>query len=443
MLDKVAPVQPVARGLSIGSKTLALDPVWSEPPIAQIEFALTRNAAYPEVGAASGLDQDFVFVDPSNAPHEPAHADLDARLRNCADRLALRTLTIANTATDPTGFDCTARDLAVLGNGARRAAFGRLRERIGWLVSSVRFSRRRHLVFPAADGAVYAAVVDMLARLQPAERPFVHLINLWDEADLPNRDLGAPGAVGPAIGALNAERTSTFVYAWSRPLAQRMARAFSIPVSPLDVPPALELAAMGEPKGERLTVGYFSPPDVRAGFDVLGRVIRAAIFAGGAGRSVRFLVQMPEKLPAGEEDAVRAARAEIATAAGRNLTLVEEAMPRQRILSAQCEVDALLLPEAPGGPPRYDAALQNAMAGGKLVFGLEGSPLAGVIASRAARARDPEALGRLIAETAADVRAVRSAARVAKSTYWGTLRPARLFAQLLYGPLVLDGAGTF
>lgn len=105
------------------------------------------------------------------------------------------------------------------------------------------------------------------------------------------------------------------------------------------------------------------------------------------------------------------------------------------------QVDAVLLPYSGGERgERYSVTAHHAMAAGKLLFTYEDVSIAWAIRNRVLSARDERVLGEVISDTSADLGAVRTAARVAKSTYWSTLRPSRLFAELLYGPMIIGGA---
>lgn len=431
--------------LSVGSKTLSLDPIWTQPPIADIEFALLKNAAFPEMSRDTGLDHEFIIIDPSISPDEPSHEDLALRIAACAARLHIRTIVIGHESSQAFGFGgfpASGRALARTEGEAGTPGFAALRERIGWVLSTSRYSRRRQLMFPVCDAALYAIVVELLAELPAAARPFVHLATWWDEAAMPNRGR-FPGLdrIGSAIQELNGTRATTFLYAWTRPLAQRLSSRFGVPVAPLETPPELTLAGDGDQLPDSLTVGYFSAPTRENGFDVLPTIIRSANEAAGNARKLRFVVQIrPEPGGASLSDDSIATRAEIAAMPQRSRSLLDEFLPRESYFAALRQVDAVLLPHPDGTGERHSATVLDAMAAGKVVFALDPASFAGAVRNRVLSASDPQALGELIAQTATDLPAVRTASKIAKATYWATLRPSRMFAQLLYGPMILDEA---
>ncbi|RAH99734.1 hypothetical protein DLJ53_18390 [Acuticoccus sediminis] len=430
--------------LSIGAKNLSLDPVWSQPPITDIEFALLRNAALPEVARTNGLDHEIVIVDPSTDPDEPAHDDLAIRLCECAKRLSLRTVVIGHRDSREFGgggFSTSLTRISDLSEMQQAEAFAAVRERISWIISATRFSRKRHLLFPVCDASLYAIVLELLAQQPAASRPFVHLATWWDADQLPNRERFATlDRIGSAIHQLNSERVSTFLYAWTRPLAQRLSSAFGVPVVPLEIPPEISLAEPGETAPGRITIGYLSAPTADNGFHNLPDVIRAANAALPNPRQVRFVVQVrPNSDESPLPDEVIATHAALASIPDRNVSLIDEILARPVYFAALQQIDALLLPIA-GRPEHHSVAALHAMAAGKLVLTLDGTSFAGTVKNRVLSAPDADALGELISRTAEDPKAVRTAAKLARTTYWSTVRPSRMFAQLLYGPLIIGGA---
>ncbi|UOM34735.1 glycosyltransferase [Acuticoccus sp. I52.16.1] len=430
--------------LSIGTKNLSLDPVWSQPPITDIEFALLRNAALPEIARTNGLDHEIVIVDPSTDPDNPAHDDLATRLTECARRLSLRTVVIGHRNSRQFGgggFSTSLSDIGRLPEAQQAEAFAAVRERIGWIISATRFSRKRHLFFPVCDASLYAIVMELLAQQPAASRPFVHLATWWDPERLPNRErFPSLERLGSAIQQLNNERVSTFLYAWTRPLAQRMSSAFGIPVVPLETPPEISLAAPGDSAPGRLTVGFLSAPTTVNGFENLPHVIRTVNAALPNPRQVRFVVQVRPGTGSGPaSDDILTTRAELAALPDRNVSMIDEVLDRPIYFAAMQQIDALLIPVR-GMTEHHSVAALHAMAAGKLVLTLDGTSFAGTVKNRVVAAPSVEALAELIRHAAEDPKAIRQAARLARSTFWSTVRPSRMFAQLLYGPLIIGGA---
>lgn len=447
MLKRVAPRGPHHR-LTVGSKTLSLDASWSEPSVGDIEVALLRNAAFPELARGAGLDHEFVVLDPSMSDATPDHEDLALRIGECAQRMRIPAIIIGHVSSPRFGgggFPVTAYALADAPDEEFADALAVLRERLGWVMASSRFSQQRHIFLPVCDRALLAVVVDLVAQLAPVSRPFVHVATWWDEEEMPNtKRFGPLERVGRAIHDLNGERATTFVYAWSRRLARRLSGQFGIPVQPLEAPPKMLLAADTEHFSNRFTVGFFSSPRSESGFGSIASIIRAANRLGATARHTRFLVQIKPQPDGRVPSIVMAQKAELAAIPERNVSLIEEFLPRKVYFNAVRQVDGVLLPYPPDEErERYSATALHAMAAGKLVFTYEGVNLAGVVRNRVMAGADDAEVGRLIADAASDLAAVRAEARVAKSTYWTTLRPSRLFAQLLYGPLILgDGSGA-
>lgn len=447
MLKRVAPRGPHHR-LTVGSKTLSLDASWSEPSVGDIEVALLRNAAFPELARGAGLDHEFVVLDPSMSDATPDHEDLALRIGECAQRMRIPAIIIGHVSSPRFGgggFPVTAYALADAPDEEFADALAVLRERLGWVMASSRFSQQRHIFLPVCDRALLAVVVDLVAQLAPVSRPFVHVATWWDEEEMPNtKRFGPLERVGRAIHDLNGERATTFVYAWSRRLARRLSGQFGIPVQPLEAPPEMLLAADTEHFANRFTVGFFSSPRSESGFGRIASIIRAANRLGATARHTRFLVQIKPQPDGRVPSIVMAQKAELAAIPERNVSLIEEFLPRKVYFNAVRQVDGVLLPYPPDEErERYSATALHAMAAGKLVFTYEGVNLAGVVRNRVMAGADDAEVGRLIADAASDLAAVRAEARVAKSTYWTTLRPSRLFAQLLYGPLILgDGSGA-
>lgn len=95
MLNRLGSRAPHHR-LTVGSKTLSLDAGWSEPSVSDIEVALLRNAAFPELGRGTGLDHEFVVLDPSMADATPDHEDLSLRIGECAQRMHIPAVIIGH-----------------------------------------------------------------------------------------------------------------------------------------------------------------------------------------------------------------------------------------------------------------------------------------------------------------------------------------------------------
>lgn len=428
----------------VGAKNLSLDPVWSQPPITDIEFALLRNAALPEIARANGLDHEFVLVDPSTDPDNPAHDDIALRLSECARRLSLRTVVIGNRESREFGgggFAQSIPQIATLPEHAKARAFTDIRERIGWIISATRFSRKRHLFLPVCDASLYAITLELLAQQPAASRPFVHMATWWDEETMPNSDRFATlQRIGSALHQLNSERASTFLYAWTRPLAQRLTAAFGVPVAPLEPPPEVSLAAPGEHAPGRLTLGFLSAPTASNGFTNLPSLVRAVNANLTNPRNVRFVVQVRPQGDGGPaSDEVMATRAELASIAERNVSLIDEFMARSIYFAALQQLDGLLLPARNIGE-RHSVAALHAMAAGKLVYTLDGTSFAGTVKNRVLSGTSVDDLAGMIAAASEDPKALRTASRLARTTYWSMVRPSRIFAQLLYGPLIIGGA---
>ncbi|WP_075219236.1 glycosyltransferase [Acuticoccus yangtzensis] len=443
-LASIGAIGSPSRKLQMGTKNLSLDPVWSQPPITDIEFALLRNAALPEIARTNGLDHEIVIVDPSTSPAEPAHDDLCTRICECAKRLSLRTIVIGHRDSREFGgggFSRALAEIAAMPDAQQAEAFAQLRERVSWVISATRFSRKRHLFFPVCDASLYAIVVELLAQQPAASRPFVHLATWWDAETMPNRQrFAALERIGSAIHQLNSERTSTFLYAWTRPLAQRLSQAFGIPVVPLDTPPEIALAAPTDAAPGRFTLGYFSAPTAKNGFHNLPAVIRAVNAAMPNPRQVRFVVQVrPNPSGAPLPDDVLTTRAALAALPERNVSLIDDYLSRSVYLSALQQVDAVLLP-VEGLAEHHSVLALHAMAAGKVVLTLGGTTFAGTVRNRVVSCPSVEALGDAVRRLAEDPNASRTAARLARTTYWSSVRPSRLFAQLLYGPLIIGGA---
>ena len=434
--------------LTVGSKTLSLDPGWSEPSVAEIEAALMRNAAFPELAQGTGLDHEFVILDPSMADTTPDHEDLSIRIGECAQRMQIPAVIIGHVSSPRFGgggFPDTIESMAGASDDAFAAALTRLRERLGWVVASARFSQQRHILIPVFDHALLSAMVELLSELPAVSRPFVHLATWWDEQTMPNAHRFGPlERIGRAIHDLNGERATTFLYAWSRPLARRLTDHFGIPVQPLEAPPELSLAKGADHPSNRLTIGYLSSPRAESGFGRVASIVRAANRIGATAKRTRFVVQIKPEPDERVPSNVLAQKAELAAIPQKNVALIEEFLPRRVYFNALKQLDAVLLPYAPDEErEHYSATALHAMAAGKLVFTYDGVNLGGVVRNRVMAAADDSAMGDLIAEAASDLTATRAEAKVAKATYWTTTRPSRLFAQLLYGPLILgDASGS-
>lgn len=449
MLNRLGSRAPHHR-LTVGSKTLSLDAGWSEPSVSDIEVALLRNAAFPELGRGTGLDHEFVVLDPSMADATPDHEDLSLRIGECAQRMHIPAVIIghvSSTRFGGGGFPYTAYQMAGAGDADFADALAALRERIGWVMSSSRFSQQRHIFLPVCDRALLAVMVELVAQLPAVSRPFVHLATWWDEETMPNAHRFGPlERVGRAIHDLNGERATTFLYAWSRRLARRLTNQFGIPVQPLESPPEMSLAGDAERPSNRFTVGFLSSPRADSGFGRIASIIRAANRIGATAKHTRYVVQIKPEPDGRVPSSVMAQKAELAAIPEKNVSLIEDFLPRKVYFNLLRQLDGVLLPYPPDEErERYSATALHAMAAGDLVFTSEGVSLAGVVRNRVMAGADDAAIGELIAEAAGDVSVARTEAKVAKSTYWTTLRPSRLFAQLLYGPLILgdaSGAGA-
>ena len=437
--------------LTVGSKTLSLDPGWSEPTVGEIESALMRNAAFPELACGTGLDHEFVILDPSMADATPDHEDLSLRIGECAQRMRIAAVIIGHESSarfGGGGFPDTVYSMANASGDAFATTFARLRERLGWVIASARFSQQRHIFIPVFDRALLAAMVELLSELPAVSRPFVHLATWWDEETMPNAPRFGPlERIGRAIHDLNGERATTFLYAWSRPLARRLTGQFGIPVQPLEAPPELSLATAADHPSNRLTIGYLSSPRGDSGFGNVASIVRATNRLGATAKHTRFVVQVKPERDGRVPSNVLAQKAELAAIPQKNVSLIEEFLSRRVYFSALKQLDAVLLPyPAEGDRERYSATALHAMAAGKLVFTYEGVNLAGVVRNRVRAAADDAAMGEMIANAASDLAATRAEGTIAKATYWTMMRPSRLFAQLLYGPLILgdaSGSGAF
>ncbi|WP_108663284.1 hypothetical protein [Acuticoccus kandeliae] len=437
---------PGVERLSIGSKKLALDPVWAEPPIADIEVALLRNAAFPELAREGRLAHEFVVVDPGVAPSNPSHEDLAIRLNACAARLKIPLVVIGNetsVAFGNGGFPTSTHDLPAAGTRRFSEMLGALRERLALVLASSRYSRKRHIFVPVFDAALLATMVDLLSEIAPASRPFVHLATWWDGTTMPRiADFAPLQRIGARIDELNGSRPTIFLYAWSRQLAQRLTAQMGVPVQAIDSPPELSLESPGEAPPDRFTVGYLSAATRACGFDQLARIIRSANQAATNPQRTRFIIHVrPDPNGASLSDEVQELKAELAAIPERNVSIIDEFMPRPIYLAAMKRIDALLLPYPPnGGAERHSSTALHAMAAGKPILTYNGVQIVGTLRSRIMRAADDRVLGEIVSDMAADAAHARRDAAVAKSTYWATLRPSRLFAQLLYGPLIIANA---
>ncbi len=432
--------------LPVGTKTLSLDPEWGNPPVNEIETALLRSVAFPEFDRLAGLAHRFVVLDPPTAVTSPGHEDLVVRLTSVAERMRIPTVAIGRHSGPAFGTGGVAHSVHQL-SGTDDAAFAAgvatLHETVQQVLTGAPFSHRRHLLAPRCDAAMLAILLAVLAQLPPEQRPFVHVATRWSAADMPNADRFGPlDQFGKALHQLNSERATTFVYAWSRRLAQRLTAELGLKVRPLEPPPEFSLADDGEPPPDRFTVGYFGSAREEGAFERIPAIIRAANQASSSPRRTRFVVLIrPDDGDGGHTPAARALLAELAAIPERNVTVIGEALPRPDFFAALKQVDAVLLPYCSSdGGERFSTTAQHAMAAGKLIFTYEDVSIAWTVRARVLAARDDRGLGEVISDISADLGAVRTAARAAKATYWSTLRPSRLFAELLYGPTVIGGA---
>lgn len=277
--------------LHLGAKTLSLDAEWAEPPVNDIETALLRSVAFPEFGRLAGLAHEFVVLDPSTCPDTPGHEDLVLRIAGIAERMRIPTVAIGHHSS-PTfgasGFPYSVHQLAGMSDAAFAVGFAALRERVRWVLTSSRFNHRRHVFVPMCDATMLAILVELLAQLPAVSRPFVHLATRWSEAEMPNASRFGPlERFGKALHQLNSERSTTFVYGWSRRLAQRLTAELGIKVRALEPPPDLALSGEGEHPPERFTVGYFGSAREEGGFERLAAIIRSTNQASSSPRRTR------------------------------------------------------------------------------------------------------------------------------------------------------------
>lgn len=429
---------------SFGTKSLAFDHAWSQPAVSKIETMLQRFAAFPEVGTAGVLNHEFIFIDPSAGPHHPGHQDMLERLAAVALRLSLPHAVIAhheNQRFDGGGFSQSVHDMAEMDEVAFAGAFATLRERLRWVLSGSRFNQRRHLVFANTDGATLAAVVELMAAIPVVARPFVHLISRWDETAMPNQQrFGSLERYGHVITQLNTERPTVFVYGWSKGLANALSRQMATPVQALDPVPELSLRQDTEVRPERFTVGFFGAAATASGFDHLAAIVQAANRASMSPGRTRFVVQAKRPGHRGAAADMSEVVDTLRRVPERNVVLVEDNLPRHLYYNAVRQVDAVLLPYPPQSIERYSSTAVDATVAGKLILTLDGVLLAHVNRARVVRAANPHTLGEILSDLSSDVAGARAASRVARDAHWAMMRPARLFAQLLYGPLILAKA---
>lgn len=433
-------------GPVIGSKNLWHDAKWSRPAVSEIETALLRCAAFPEFARETGLNHEFIVLDPACRDDHPAHEDIIERIVAVAERLGINTVALGNIASrrfGENGFPVSPYDIAGLPAEESSAAVSAIRERIGWVFAGSRFTDNRHILIPQFDATMLAIVLELLSNLKPEARPFVHLATRVDATAFENREhLGRFDRFGRAIQLLNTERQRIFVYGWSRSVASRLGLQLGIGVQTLDMPPDLSMATDPQEMPGQFTVGYFSSCRPEAGFERIAPIIRATNEASGNGSRVRFKVQMKPQQDGSFSDFASAQRTTLEAFRDRNVTIIDAFLPRDGYLSAIQQVDAVLITQ-PSGPSRLEQVSMTALhatAAGKLVLCLDDVALTGMAKSRVLRARDPEAMAEVINELAQDLPAVRTAAKVARSSYTSTTKPARLFAQLLYGPLIMANA---
>lgn len=432
--------------LSMGSKNLSLDASWSRRAVDDIEVALLRAAAFPHLSAADALVHDFVLLDPSTRSQTPAHEDLLERILAVAERMKIGAMAIGHRESGRFGhggFKRAPAELSGLQDAAFAAEFSHMRERVGWLLTGSRAGKSRHIFVPQFDFALLAILIDLLSQLAPEERPFVHLATNVDETRLANANrFGGLARFGQAIMDLNVHQPKFFVYAWSPRLAQRLSLQLGVGVQPLDQPPELSLIAGGEPNADRLTVGYLSGSGAGSGIEQLAEIVQEANDAAYNGHRLRFIIQLKPPADEAEAAAILAQKAKLTAVAERNVTIIDEFMPRAAYFATLRELDVLLVLRRPhdGDRERLSTTALHAMAAGKLVLSYDDVSLNGTVRSRVMKAPDTRGMGEIINDLSGDIAGVRTAARIARSTYAATLRPSRLFAQLLYGPMILADA---
>mgnify|MGYP001791614148 CR=1 FL=1 len=441
-MSTLAHAKPV--NLSLGSKSLAFDSQWSRPAISDIETMILRFAAFPEVGVASVLNHEFIFIDPSTSDLCPQHQDQLERLVTIALRLGLPHAVIAhqdNNRFGGGGFINSVYELAQMSEPDFQVGFAKLRERLNWVLAGSRFNRRRHLVFPHTEGATLEAVLELLPSIPAGGRPFVHMVLPWSADTMPNqRRFGSLDKHGPAIAAINRQHPSLFLYSWSRGLANTLAREIAAPVQVLDPAPELSLRQDGETPPDRFTVAFMGAMAHETGFDQLPSIIRAANHATSSPGRLRFVVQQRPSPQTTDTADLHLSLGELLSIPERNVSVIEDILPRHLYYNVIRQADGILLPYSAHATERYSDTALHAMAAGKLVFAFDDVPLAHVNRARVMRARNTQSMGEIISDMASDIEATRIASRAAKDAFWTTSRPARLFAQLLYGPMILAKA---
>ncbi len=431
----------------MGSKNLWHDATWSRPAVQDIEMALLRAAAFPDFSKQNGLKHEFVVLDPSTREDSPAHEDVIERIAYTAERMKISTTVIGNQASarfGSGGFPHSSHALAAMSPEAFAGALASLRERIGWVLTGSRFTQNRHIFLPQFDYATLAIIVELMSSLPSDQRPFVHLASRFDGTQLAHAGkFGSLERLGQAIYHLNGEKPRIFLYGWSSRVAQRLTLQTGIGVQPLDLPAEPLLSNEPPEQPDRFTVGFFSSPTRGSGFDCVDAIIRAANEASNIARRLRFVVQVkPDFGTADDKDLAAAQRARLLSIPERNVTVIDEYLSRPMYMNAINHCDAILVlhPANQGPKERVSLTAQNAMAAGKLVLSFEDVDLAGTIKSRVIKARDTRTLGEVITDLAGDLPAVRTASHVSRSAFSAMQRPSRLFAQLLYGPLILSNA---
>ncbi|WMS42114.1 hypothetical protein RDV64_18895 [Acuticoccus sp. MNP-M23] len=431
----------------MGSKNLWHDATWSRPAVQDIEMALLRAATFPDFSKQSGLSHEFVVLDPCTSELSPAHEDVIERIAYTAERMKISTTLIGNQTSarfGGGGFPESSYALADMAPQAFSAALANLRERIGWVISGSRFTQNRHIFLPQFDFATLAIIIDLMSGLDADARPFVHLASRFDGTQLAHAGkFGSLERLGQAIYHLNGEKPRIFMYGWSSRVAQRLTLQSGIGVQPLDLPAEPMLSNDAPEQTDKLTVGFFSASNRESGFDCVDAIIRAANGSGNVARRLRFVVQVKPGLGTEDERTVATAqKARLLSVPERNVTVIDEYLPRQQYMNAISHCDAIMVlhPANEGPKERVSLTAQNAMAAGKLVLSFEDVDLAGTIKSRVVKARNTQMMGEIIADLASDLSSVRTASHVSRAAFAAMQRPSRLFAQLLYGPLILSNA---
>lgn len=446
MLERVSH-QP-GQKLAVGTKNVSLDPSWAGPAISDIELALLRAAAFPDICARAGLDHEITIVDPCAHADRPGHEDLVERLLESASRMKIRASAVGHGASARFGTGGFARctcELEGLEPAEFAAALGDMRARLHWVLhgSGGSSGETRHIFIPQFDLMLLALVIDILSEMPVAARPFVHLATRQEAGELRGGDrFGSLSRFGPAIAELNSGSPRLFLYAWSHRLAQQLTQEVSARVQPLDPPVAFSLLAEPPATRRAFTVGCFPSGAPDAELDALAAVAANLALSPADARRSHLIIRLAVDPATGTLTArQRALAEELVAMDGPTITLIEGHLPREAYFETLRELDAvLLLKSLHEQGERISTTAHHAMAAGKLVLTLDDARLSGTGNARVLRASDPAMLGEAIRELSRDLPAVRAASHVARTAYAATIRPSRIFAQLFYGPLILAQA---